>query len=131
MTLSLQIKPELESVIHEVHTSQRESGEAPRELWKRYTEVLRRVNDAVGLDVLRDAPEIYDGDFVLKRAQSNPIELTVVYTQDGLPIADPLGWHTGSPDEETVFYTRFNLQSGARLAHGWVDKLSRKLTQSG
>ena len=131
MTLSEQLKPELDAVVHEVHTSQRESGVASPELWQRYEGVLRRVNDAVGLDVLRDAATIYQGDFVLKRAQADPITLTVVYTQDGLPIEDPIMWHDGSPDEETVYYEKYNLQTGARLTHGWVDKSSRKLTQSG
>ena len=128
--VSLDLRSEVEAITREIDDAQRGGGFASPDLWARYNEALTRVGNAVGLDVVRDAPEIYQGDFTLRRAQVNPLTLQVVYTQDGLPIADPLTWaeDTGS---ESVYYERYSLASGARLSHGWVSVNSRRLLQSG
>lgn len=53
----------------------------------------------------------------------------VVMTTDGKN-AQPQKWHEGPPtDEEWVYYERWTPEG--RVAHGWVDSVTRNLIQSG
>jgi hypothetical protein len=53
----------------------------------------------------------------------------ILATEDGL-WAEPLVWHDGpESSEDSVYYERW--ESGVRVGHGYVDRVSRRLVQSG
>ncbi len=59
--------------------------------------------------------------------QAEPI--AIVATQDGRHY-DRQGWHQGPSDIETwVYFERY--EAGLRVAHGYLDPTTRKITQSG
>ncbi len=55
-----------------------------------------------------------------------------VATQDGRHV-DGRGWHDGPSGDDDVFYERYDVRSGVlvRVAHGWINPVTRRLTQSG
>lgn len=57
---------------------------------------------------------------------------TIVATEDGRHVHDPLGWHRG-PEAEWVAYERYAVRDGELIldGHGFVDSVSRQLLQAG
>jgi hypothetical protein len=67
-----------------------------------------------------------------------PVSLAAVESGDALPVeADATQdgryidsrWHDGPETGEPVYFARFN--TNGRYSHGWVDSVSRRITQTG
>lgn len=70
-----------------------------------------------------------DGPMIVASFHNRDTSLVdVVLTEDGLPYTG--GWHTGLvADEDQVRVERY--ENGRRAFHGYIDKVTRRLTQTG
>lgn len=102
----------------------------------RVIEIIRGDLPAVGQTVAT-----IDGTMTIARWGGGRIEeidrgdaVEVQLTSDGL-IVDRTAWHTGDPDpdERDVYYEAWTIADGKLVdrAHGWADRRTRRITQSG
>jgi hypothetical protein len=110
--------------IHELAMEQLEGQkrEAYEELQQRAQELGSYEGSEIGA-LLRSASKI-EGDIITLRGQMIG---TGIWTQDGGAFIG--GWHQGEQLGDDIAYERFEL--GLRIGHGYIDSISRKITQTG
>lgn len=71
--------------------------------------------------------ETADGRLTVAERDDAPFTVKAVLTEDGKPVIRT--WHEGPEAGPNVQYAVYT--EAGRVAHGWVDRKSRKITQTG
>lgn len=102
-------------------------GRSSDAVFDAWVAAAQRVAALTAVAVTSGAETIESEGMTLHRAGAD--RLNVTYSTDGRPIVAE--WHEGEGSDDLVYYERCSVATGCRVAHGWVDAVSRRIVQTG